>query len=163
MLRIRILDPGSGAFLTPGSGFRDPGWVKSQNPDPDEQPGSYFRDLRNPFFGLQYLNSLMRIRDPGSWMEKFGSGIRDGKTSDPWSGISIPDPQHWWAENVRGRGKGNHKTNQLRSQQTKINQRKKPGRVVQTFGRGSMGSLPCSTIVRSRGNSAGGLHWGGPP
>jgi hypothetical protein len=27
-------DPGSGAFLTPGSGIRDPGWVKSQDPDP---------------------------------------------------------------------------------------------------------------------------------
>jgi hypothetical protein len=27
-------DPGSGAFLTPGSGTRDPGWVKNQDPDP---------------------------------------------------------------------------------------------------------------------------------
>ncbi len=35
----------------------------------DEQPGSYFREL---FFGLQYVKSLMRIRDPG----KIGSGIR---------------------------------------------------------------------------------------
>ncbi len=26
-------DPGSGAFLILGSGFRDPGWVKSQDPD----------------------------------------------------------------------------------------------------------------------------------
>jgi hypothetical protein len=25
----------------------------------------------------------------------FGSGIRDGKKSDPESGINIPDPQHW--------------------------------------------------------------------
>ncbi len=33
-----------------------------------------------PLFGLKYLNSLMRIRDPG-W-KKFGSGI------------NIPDPQH---------------------------------------------------------------------
>jgi hypothetical protein len=32
-------------------------------------------------FGLKYLNSLMRIRDPG-W-KKFGSGI------------NLPDPQHW--------------------------------------------------------------------
>ncbi len=30
--------------------------------------------------------------DPG-WKE-FGSGIRYGKTSDPGSGINIPDPQH---------------------------------------------------------------------
>ncbi len=27
-------DPGSGAFLTPGSWIRDPGWVESQHPDP---------------------------------------------------------------------------------------------------------------------------------
>jgi hypothetical protein len=26
-------DPGSGAFLTPASGLRDPGWVKNQDPD----------------------------------------------------------------------------------------------------------------------------------
>jgi hypothetical protein len=54
----------------------------------DEQPGSYFLELRKHFFGffgLKYLNSLMRIRD--------------GDSSDPgWkkvgSGINIPDPQH---------------------------------------------------------------------
>jgi hypothetical protein len=33
------------------------------------------------------------IRDPG-WRQ-FGSGIRDGKKSDPGSGINIPDLQHW--------------------------------------------------------------------
>jgi hypothetical protein len=68
MLRIRIrclFDP----------------WIRIR----DEQPGSYFRELRNHLFGLKYLNSLMRIRD--------------GKNSDPgWtnfgSGINIPDPQH---------------------------------------------------------------------
>jgi hypothetical protein len=61
----------------------------------DEQPGSYFLELRTHFlvfWGLKYLNSLMRIRDPG-WRQ-FGSGIRDGKKSDPGSGINIPDPQH---------------------------------------------------------------------
>jgi hypothetical protein len=46
----------------------------------DEQPGSYFLELTNYFLGLKYLNSLMRIRDPG-W-KKFRSGI------------NIPDPQH---------------------------------------------------------------------
>jgi hypothetical protein len=35
----------------------------------------------------------MRIRYPG-W-KTFGSGIRDGKNSDPEIGINIPDPQHW--------------------------------------------------------------------
>jgi hypothetical protein len=52
----------------------------------DEQLGSYFLELRNHFLlflGLKYLNSL-RIRDPG-WRQ-FGSGIRDGKKSDPGSG-----------------------------------------------------------------------------
>jgi hypothetical protein len=48
----------------------DPGWVKSQDPNPGfrirvEQPVSYYLELRNHFFGLKYLNSLMRIRDPG--------------------------------------------------------------------------------------------------
>jgi hypothetical protein len=62
----------------------------------DEQPGSYFLELRNNIFGLKYLNSLKRIRDS---METIriqvpGSGIRDGKNSDPGSGINIPDPQH---------------------------------------------------------------------
>ncbi len=52
-------------------------------------PGSYFRQLRNNFWGLKYLNS---------W---FGSGSRifltldqGWKNLDPGSGISIPDPQH---------------------------------------------------------------------
>ncbi len=32
-------DPGSGAFLTPGSGIQDPGWVNHQ----DSEPGSGIR------------------------------------------------------------------------------------------------------------------------
>jgi hypothetical protein len=55
----------------------------------DEQPGSYFLELRNHFSGLKYLNSLMRIWD-GNRVR-----IRDGKKSDLGSGINIPDPQHW--------------------------------------------------------------------
>jgi hypothetical protein len=30
-------DPGSGAFLTPGSGIRDPGWLESQHLDPGSE------------------------------------------------------------------------------------------------------------------------------
>jgi hypothetical protein len=30
-----IRDLGPGAFLTPGSGIRDPAWVKSKDPDPE--------------------------------------------------------------------------------------------------------------------------------
>jgi hypothetical protein len=46
----------------------------------DEQPGSYFLELRNHFFvflGLKYLNSLMRIRDPG-WRQ-VGSGMEKSR------------------------------------------------------------------------------------
>jgi hypothetical protein len=43
----------------------------------DEQPGSYFLELKNHYLGLKYLNSLMRIRDgKNSGWKKVGSGIR---------------------------------------------------------------------------------------
>ncbi len=86
-------DPGSGAFFTPGSGMGKKSG--SGSGIRNEQPGSYFLELRNHFLGLKYLNSLMRIRDPG-W-KQFGSGIWDGKNSDPGYGMEkswIPDPQH---------------------------------------------------------------------
>ncbi len=59
----------------------DPGWVKKTG----SGSGMNNRELRNKFFGLKYINHLMRIRD--------------GKNSAPvWkrfgSGINIPDPQH---------------------------------------------------------------------
>ncbi len=83
-----IADSGSGAFLTPGSGMgKKSGSVSGMN-NPDHISWS----LETIFLGLQYSNSLMRIREPG-W-KKFGSGIRDGKKSDPGSRIYIPDPQH---------------------------------------------------------------------
>jgi hypothetical protein len=53
----------------------------------DEQPGSYFLELRNHFFvffGLKYLNSLMRIRDPG-WRQ-FGSGMEKSQIRDKHPG-----------------------------------------------------------------------------
>jgi hypothetical protein len=94
-----------GTFLTPGSGIRDGRKSASGSGIRDEQPGSYFLELRNhffAFFGVKILKFFdedpgsgmekVRIRDPG-W-RKFGSGIRDGKKSDPGSGINIPDPQH---------------------------------------------------------------------
>jgi hypothetical protein len=58
----------------------------------DEQTGSYFLELRNHFFGLKYLNSLVRIRDLGSGMETVL--IRDPGWKKVGSGINIPDPQH---------------------------------------------------------------------
>jgi hypothetical protein len=56
-----------------------------KNQDPDPGPGFTTRIIfpraYKQFFGLKYLNTLMRIRDQG-W-KKFGFGIRDGKNSDP--------------------------------------------------------------------------------
>ena len=75
----------------------------------NEQPGSYFLQLRNHFLGLKYFNSLMRIRDPDPGQKKFGSGIRgsrirDGKKSDPGSGKTFC-PCHRVLDDVaEGRG-----------------------------------------------------------
>jgi hypothetical protein len=66
---VRVADPGSGAFLTPGSGMGRKS--SSGSGIRDEQPGSYFQ-----FFW---------DRDPG-WRQ-FGSGIWDGDSSDPASGM----------------------------------------------------------------------------
>jgi hypothetical protein len=78
VLRIRIRDwvPASGSEIN--------------NPD------HIVQSLESIFFffwELKYLSSMIRIRDPG--LRQFGSGIRDGKKSDPGSGIDIPDPPHW--------------------------------------------------------------------
>ncbi len=95
VLRIRIRDPGLGAFLIPGSGIRDGRKSASGSGIRDEQPGSYFLELRNHFFCFFRVKILkffdedpgsgmkrVRIQDPG-W-KKVGSGIRD----------NIPDPPH---------------------------------------------------------------------
>jgi hypothetical protein len=39
------------------------------------------------FFDADSRSGIFLTLDPGSGMEKFGSGIRDK--------INIPDPQHW--------------------------------------------------------------------
>jgi hypothetical protein len=63
---------------------------KSLDPDPGSgmnNPDHIFLELRNHFWGLKYLNYLMRIRDGKNSArdgKKVGSGIR----------INIPDPQH---------------------------------------------------------------------
>jgi hypothetical protein len=87
VLRIRIRDPGLGAFLTPGSGIRDGRKSASGSGIRDENPGSYV-ELRNHFLlflGVKIIKffdedpgsgmETVRIRDPG-W-KKVGSGIRD--------------------------------------------------------------------------------------
>ncbi len=72
-------DPGTGMGKKSGSGTG----IR------EKQPASYFLELRNHIFGLKYLNSLKRVRDPESKIEKVrirdpgwkkvGSGIRDRK------------------------------------------------------------------------------------
>ncbi len=115
----RIRDQGSGVFLISGFGIRDPvsGSGKGKKSGSgsgirtrDGKPWSYFWELRNHFFWLKYLNSLMCIRDPGSVMEKiqiWDQGYRMEKIwiQDPgWKkirsgiqdpGLNIPDQQNW--------------------------------------------------------------------
>jgi hypothetical protein len=74
--------------LTPGSGIRDGRKSASGSGIRDEQPGSYFLELRNHFFGFLGVKILkffdedpgsgmetVRIRDPG-W-KKVGSWIQN--------------------------------------------------------------------------------------
>ncbi len=54
--------------------IRNPGWVKNLDPDPGEQPGSYFRQLRNNFLGkntkiLWCESGMEKKYDLGSGME----------------------------------------------------------------------------------------------
>ncbi len=71
-----VADLRSGAFLTPGSGM-----------------------------GKKSIFDISESLETIFWVKKTpkilwcGSGIclvRDGKHSDPWSGINIPDSQHWF-------------------------------------------------------------------
>jgi hypothetical protein len=86
VLRIRIRDPVPFSPLDPGSGMGRKS--SSGSGIRDEQPGSYFLELRNHFFVFFCVKILkffdvdpgsgmetVRIRDPG-W-KKVGSGIQD--------------------------------------------------------------------------------------
>jgi hypothetical protein len=62
--------------------IRDPGWVNKSGSGSGMNDLDHISESIGTFFwGLKYLNSLMRIWDPG-WRQ-FGSGNRDGKKSDP--------------------------------------------------------------------------------
>jgi hypothetical protein len=79
---------GSGIRLHFDPWIRDPVWVTYQDPDPGSRswmnnPDHNSETFKNLFFWVKYLSSLMWFRDPVSGMEKFGSGIRDEKKSDP--------------------------------------------------------------------------------
>jgi hypothetical protein len=52
-----VSDPGSGAFLTTGTGIRD-GKIRIR----DEHPRLFFRELRNSF-RVKIPNSVMRIQN----------------------------------------------------------------------------------------------------
>jgi hypothetical protein len=93
MISVADPDPGSGIRCLFDPWIRDPGRVESQHPHPgfgirDEQPESYFLELTVEtiflfFLGLKFFNA------------DTGSGIRDGDSSDPGSGMEksrIRDP-----------------------------------------------------------------------
>jgi hypothetical protein len=69
-------DPGSGAFLTTGSGIRNPGWVKNQDPDP------HISESLEIIFWVKKTPKFFFLCGCGSGMEK---------NSDSGSGINIPD------------------------------------------------------------------------
>jgi hypothetical protein len=68
MYSVADPDPGSGAFLTSGSGRGRKS--ASGSGIRDEQPGSYFPELRNNFFGFFEVKILNFFDvDPGSGMK----------------------------------------------------------------------------------------------
>jgi hypothetical protein len=76
VLRIRIRDPVPFLPLDPGSGMGRKS--ASGSGIRYEQPGSYFLELRNHFFGVK----ILKFFDANP-----GSGIRDEDSSDPGSGM----------------------------------------------------------------------------
>ncbi len=98
LVPVLVADPGSVAFMTPGSGIRiwDMGW--KTNPDSYSVSGINISDqisqsLETIFWvknSKKYLNSLMRMQIPGQDLFDLGSGMEKFG-----SGINILDPQHW--------------------------------------------------------------------
>jgi hypothetical protein len=58
----------------------------------DEQPESYHIS--------ESLDTIFLVKIFKFFDLDAGTGIRDGKNSDPGSGINIPDPQHCWSCSV---------------------------------------------------------------
>jgi hypothetical protein len=77
------------------SWIRDPGWVKKVRIR-IRDPGMNNPDNISQSSEISFLVTTPKFfdADPGSGMEIFGSGIWDGKKSDPGSGMYISDPQH---------------------------------------------------------------------
>jgi hypothetical protein len=81
---LQCCGSGSGIGCLFDPWIRDPGWEKVSIRIRDEQSGLYFLELRNHFFAFLGVKIFKFFdEDPGSGMEKFGFGIRDGKKSDP--------------------------------------------------------------------------------
>jgi hypothetical protein len=86
-------DPGSGSFLTPGSGIRNRFFPDLGSRIPDlgsriSDPGSRIPDL-----GFRISNSGSRIPDLGSRIPDLGSRIPDLGSRIPDLGSRIPDPK----------------------------------------------------------------------
>jgi hypothetical protein len=83
LVNNQCCESGSGIRCLFDPWIRDPGWVESQHPDPGSgmnNPDLIFESLETiilDFLGLKYVNSLMRIRDPG-WRQ-FGSGMEKSR------------------------------------------------------------------------------------
>jgi hypothetical protein len=77
-------DPGSGAFLTPGSGMSK----KIRDPDPGFGSG-----MNNPDHISESLETIFWAKILKFFNSDPGSGIWDGKNSDLGSGRDIPDLQ----------------------------------------------------------------------
>ncbi len=71
-------DPGSGAFLTPGSGIRGPEWVKIRIRIRDENPDHISECLET----ILWVKIFKFFEADPEW-NKLGSGIRDGKNLNP--------------------------------------------------------------------------------
>jgi hypothetical protein len=82
VVRIRIRDPGLGAFLTPGSGIRDGRKSASGSGIRDERPGSYFLELRNHFFAF-FGVKILKLFDEDPGQRQFGSGMVKSQIRDP--------------------------------------------------------------------------------
>jgi hypothetical protein len=71
-----------GAILTPGSGIRDGRKSASGSGIRDEQPGSYFLELRNHFFAFFGVKILKFFDEDPGWGQ-FGSGMEKSRIRDP--------------------------------------------------------------------------------
>ncbi len=89
-------DPGSGAFLTPGSGTRNLGWgkirirIRDQDLSGRNNPDHISENLETMFW-VKILKFFWRIRDQGSGMEKIL--IRDkypGSATPKFPHLNLP-------------------------------------------------------------------------